>query len=250
MRAAACEDPEVIVAVEVLQSKEEIARARARLEERGLSCLGLELQGRSLWQRLRGVPPARVGDAVKSWDVLRTAEFVERSYPKTARVLDLGAFCSELPCTLHRLGFERVAGVDLNPRVRRMPFADRIRWEVGNFLHTPFADGSFDVITSVSVIEHGFDAPALLREASRLLAPGGSFVASFDYWPEKLDTSGTRFFGLDWRIFSRQEVEAFVAEARGYGLAPVGPLALDASGKPVRFGGRDYTFAWMALKRT
>lgn len=238
------------MSVEVLQSKAEVQRARARLEERGVSCVGLEFAGRSLWERLRGTPPARVGDLVKSWDVLRTAEYVERSHPTTARVLDLGAFSSEILCTLHRLGFGSLTGIDLNPRVRRMPFSDRIRWEVGNFLSTPFPDRSFDAITSISVIEHGFDAHALLRESARLLEPGGSFVASFDYWPEKIDTSDTTFFGLDWRIFSRAEVEDFVRQARGYGFAPAGPLALDASERTVSWGGRDYTFAWMVLRRT
>ena len=238
------------MSLEVLQTKAEVARARTRLVERGVSCLGLEFSGRTLWDWVRRVPATRVGDEVKSWDVLRTLEFVERAHPKAARVLDLGAYSSEILCTLHRAGFESLTGVDLNPRVRRMPFADRIRWEVGNFLQAPFAAGAFDVITSISVIEHGFDAPVLLREVARLLAPGGSFVASFDYWPEKLDTSDTKFFGLDWRIFSRQEVEAFIEQARGFGFAPAGALALDASERPVSCAGRDYTFAWMALRRS
>ena len=149
------------------------------------------------------------------------------------RCLQLGILC-----TLHRLGFGSLTGIDLNPRVRRMPFWDRIRWEVGNFLSTPFPNRSFDAITSISVIEHGFDADALLRESARLLEPGGWFVASFDYWPEKIDTSDTTFFGLDWRIFSRAEVEDFVRQARGYGFAPAGPLALDASERTVSGGGR------------
>lgn len=238
------------MAVEVLQAKADVERARAQLVARGVSCLGLEFAGRSLWQRFRGGAPARVGDAIKSWDVLRTLEYVERAYPKTARVLDLGAFSSEILCSLRKAGFEALTGIDLNPRVRQMPFADRIHWAVGNFLNAPFPDGAFDVITSVSVIEHGLDAPVLLREASRLLAPGGSFVASFDYWPDKIDTSDTRFFGLDWRIFSRQEVEEFVVQARAYGFAPVGSLSLDASDTTVNCAGRDYTFAWMALRRS
>jgi SAM-dependent methyltransferase len=241
---------EVIVSVEVLQSKAEIRRARERLMERGLSCLGLEFEGRSLWQRLRGDPQTRVGDEVKSWDVLRTAEYVERAYPKSARVLDLGAFSSEILCVLHRAGFQHLTGMDLNPRVTRMPFESDVHWKVGNFLHSSFGDGSFEVITSVSVIEHGFDAPVLLREASRLLSPGGTFLASFDYWPAKIDTSDTRFFGLDWRIFSRSEVEEFVKQAAGYGLVPAGPLALDAAETTVSCAGRDYTFAWLALRRT
>jgi SAM-dependent methyltransferase len=240
----------VIVSVEVLLSKADVERARERLVARGVSCLELELGSRTLWQRIRRAPPARVGDAVKSWDILRTLEFVEGAHPKTARVLDLGAYSSEILCTLHRAGFGALTGVDLNPRVRTMPFGDRIRWEVGNFLRSPFPDRSFDVITSISVIEHGFDAPALLGEVSRLLEPGGTFVASFDYWPDKLDTSDTKFFGLDWRIFSRQEVEAFVEQARGYGLAPLGALALDAREHTVSCAGRDYTFAWMALRRS
>jgi SAM-dependent methyltransferase len=240
----------VIVSVAVLQSKAEVERARARLVERGVSCLGIEFGSRTLWERLRRVPAARVGDGVKSWDVLKTLEFVERTHPRSARILDLGAYSSEILCTLHRAGFDALTGVDLNPGVREMPFAGQIRWEVGNFLHTPFGDGAFDVISSISVIEHGFDAPALLREMSRLLAPGGSFVASFDYWPDKLDTSDTRFFGLDWRIFSRQEVQAFVEEARAFGFTPVGPVALDAKERTVSCAGRDYTFAWMALRRS
>lgn len=237
------------MSVSVLQRKAEVDRARRALVERGVSSLDLEIGGRTLLQRLLGKAAPKIGDVVKSWDVLRTLEFVEARHAKTARVLDLGAYSSEILCVLHRAGFSALTGVDLNPQVRHMPFAERIRWEVGNFLHTPFPDGSFDVITSISVIEHGFDAHALLREAARLLAPRGSFVASFDYWPAKLDTSDTRFFGLDWRIFSRAEVEEFVTLARDYGLAPAGPLALDAAESTVSCAGRDYTFAWMALTR-
>ena len=236
------------MAVEVLQTKAEVQRARARLVQRGLSCLGLEL-GRSWWERLRRHEPVRVGDEVKSWDVLRTVEFVELRHPKTARVLDLGAYSSEILCALHRAGFASLTGIDLNPRVRRMPFSDAVRWDVGNFLHTPYADGAFDVMTSVSVIEHGFDPEGLLREARRLLAPGGSFIASFDYWPEKLDTKDTKFFGLDWRIFSRGEVTELVDQAGRHGFAPAGPLALDATERIVSCAGREYTFAWLALTR-
>jgi SAM-dependent methyltransferase len=241
--------PGGIVSVEVLKTKADVEQARARLEERGISCLGMAFDGRSPWRRLMGDPPASVGDRVKSWDILRTVEHLERSHPRSARVLDLGAYSSEILCTLHRAGYERLTGIDLNPRVRRMPFADGIRWEVGNFLQAPFRDGAFDVITSVSVIEHGFDAPVLFREMARLLSPGGTFIASFDYWPEKIDTRGTKFFGMDWLIFSREDVEAAIGRAREFGFTPVGALALDASERTIQCAGRDYTFAWMALRR-
>lgn len=237
------------MSVEVLQTKAEIARARTLLEERGISSLGLEVGPVGRWQRLTRRASARVGDSVKSWDVLNTAEFIERRFPRSARILDLGAYCSEIPCVLHKLGFEHLVGIDLNRGVRAMPFADRIRYEVGNFLHSPFPDGSFDVITSISVIEHGFDGPRLLGEVARLLAPGGCFIASFDYWPDKIDTRDTKFFGMDWRIFSRDEVREFVEDAASYGLAAVGSLALEAQERTVNAAGRHYTFAWLALRR-
>jgi SAM-dependent methyltransferase len=237
------------LSVEVLKSMVDVESARARLEARGISCLGTGFDGRTTWRRLMGDPPATVGDRVKSWDILRTVEHVERSHPRSARILDLGAYSSEILCTLHRAGYERLTGIDLNPRVRRMPFADRIRWEVGNFLRAPFPDGAFDVITSVSVIEHGFDAPVLFREMARLLSPGGTFIASFDYWPEKIDTRGTKFFGMDWCIFSRGDVEGAIAQAREFGFELEGALALDASERTIHCAGRDYTFALMALRR-
>jgi SAM-dependent methyltransferase len=237
------------VSLEVLQGQGQIQQARARLQERNISCLDLEVGRRSPWQRLRGMAPVSLGDPVKSWDVLRTAEFLEGRLPGTARVLDIGAYNSEILCVLHRLGFSRLTGLDLNPGIREMPYREHIRYEIGNFLQAPFPDRSFDAITAISVIEHGFEAPALLRELSRLLVSGGCFVASVDYWPEKIDTAGTRFFGRDWCIFSSQEVEAFLSQAAGYGFSPVGALHLGVGERAIHCAGRDYTFAWMALQQ-
>jgi SAM-dependent methyltransferase len=239
------------MALEVLHTKLEIEKARARLVAHGISCLTVELppEGGFL-KRLFGTPrKVQLGDALKSWDVLKTAEFILGRFPKKARVLDIGAYNSEILCVLHRLGFRRLAGIDLNPGVKEMPYRESIRYEIGSFLHTPFSDGSFDVVTSISVIEHGFDAEALLAEVSRLLVPDGCFIASFDYWPEKIDTADTQFFGMDWCIFSREELLAFIEQARDHGLAPEGDLAFDAAEPTVHCAERDYTFAWIALRK-
>ena len=190
-----------------------------------------------------------VGDEIKSWDVLKTAQFIEKNVKKDSPILDIGAYASEIPCILHRLGYSHLTGVDLNPDIIHMPYANKVRYVVSDFMHTPFAKGSFDAITSTSVIEHGFNGPALLAEISRLLRPDGYFIASFDYWPDKIDTTGVPFFGMDWIIFSKQEVLSFITDARTYHLAPCGNIYLSAQEKPIECAERKYTFAWLALQK-
>ena len=170
-------------------------------------------------------------------------------FPRTARIMDLGAFNSEVLSVLHAMGFRQLTGMDMNPEIADMPHADEISYRVGDFLRAPFPDGSFDVLTAISVIEHGFDGKVLLAEMSRLLAPGGCLVASFDYWPDKIDTSGTRFFDMEWRIFSRGEVEELIAQAGNFGLHPDGQLSFDVDERPIHCADRDYTFGWIALRK-
>ncbi len=233
---------------DVLKSEVEISDAREELRRRRVSF------ARSRWRRMAhrlGLPWAvNVGDELKSWDVLKTMEFIEGTVSKDDPILDIGAFASEIPCILHKLGYRNVAGVDLNPKIKRMPYADAVRYEVADFLHTPFENESFQAITAVSVIEHGFSAEQLLKEVSRLLRPGGSFVASFDYWPDKLDTRGIALFEMDWQIFSAQEVQRFLEEAIGYGLSPHGSVDLAGGDPAIHFASRNYTFAWLALQKT
>ncbi len=235
------------MAAEVLHQWAQIEEARTELRRRRLSCINSTLHHFLLrFAILRGV---KIGDALKSWDVLKTARFIEDHVTRDAPILDIGTYASEILCILHRMGYAHLTGIDLNPHIFRMPYADKIRYVVSDFMHTPFESGSFAAITSISVIEHGFNSQALLSEMSRLLRPGGYFIASFDYWPDKIDTSDTPFFGMDWKIFSRSEVLAFVQEASGYGFIPQGELHLDAGDKPIHCAERDYTFCWLALKK-
>ena len=232
----------------VLQTKAQIDQARLELRGRGLSCTS---SGLLRFLRRTGIRKGiENGDEIKSWDVLKTAQFIEMTIAKNAAILDIGAYASEIPCILHRMGYANLTGVDLNPDIRCMPYSDKIRYVVSDFMHTPFENGSFEVITSTSVIEHGFNGKALLTEMSRLLRPGGYFIASFDYWPEKIDTTGIPFFGMDWKIFSEQEVLSFIREAAAYRLTPCGEVQLKTQDKPITCAKRSYTFAWLALRKS
>lgn len=236
------------MSLNILRSRSQIEAARQELVRRRISAI--EAPWRSILRRAgigRGVA---VGDMVKSWDVLATAHFLEEHVGKSEPILDIGCYASEVLVALHKLGYSRLTGVDLNPHLQQMPYPESIRYEVADFMHTNFDNASFRAITSISVIEHGFQGQALFKEMSRLLKPGGCFIASFDYWPEKIDTTGVKFFDMDWLIFSKEDVATFVEQAASYGLRPVGEMRYDAKDKAINCGGKQYTFAWMALQKT
>ncbi len=234
--------------MEVLQNKLQISKARQELVNKGVFFIESPL--RSLMRKLGLGRGLAMGDRVKSWDVLATVNFLESNVKKNEPILDIGCYASEVIVALHKLGYSNLTGTDLNPELQKMPYQNDIRYELTNFMHTKFEDASFRAITSISVIEHGFDGQLLLKEMSRLLNPGGYFIASFDYWSEKIDTTGQNFFGMDWRIFSKDEIRNFVTEAAGYGLYPVGEMMYDGIDKPIDCAGKQYTFGWLVLTKS
>lgn len=233
--------------MKVLKNNSQIDIARKELTERGASCLESAFHG--LLRRLHLIGGVKLGDKIKSWDVLETLKFLDTNIQKNEPVLDIGCYASEIIVALHKQGYTNLTGADLNPDLKLMPGQGSIRYETTNFMHTPFPDGSFKAITSISVIEHGFDAPALLKEMSRLLQKGGYFIASFDYWPEKIDTTGIKFFGMDWLIFSKEDVANFIQLAGSYGLKPVGDFNAESEDTPIECGGKKYTFGWLVLEK-
>ena len=233
------------MSVKVLRNNAEIVAARAEIAK--LNANTLDKYFCSLFQGNGWIDT--IGDAVKSWDVLETLKFILAHVEKNAPILDIGAFCSEVPCDLHLLKFTNLFGIDLNSDIVRMPYCDNIQYSVANFMLTHFPDESFSTVTAISVIEHGFDGDKLLAELSRILKPGGFFIASVDYWREKISTEGLTAFGMDWKIFSQNELLTFFEDAAQYGLYPVGSMDFNTEEKTVSWNNRDYTFAWFALHK-
>lgn len=234
--------------VRILKNELQNVHARKILRERGLDFLEPPL--RSKLRSLLGLRRIAVGEAVKSWDVLETISFLQENVNPSEPVLDIGAYASEIPCILHRLGYQNVYGIDMNPGIVQMPFGAHVRYVVGDFHSYPFPDSFFAAITATSVIEHGFDARRLWSRLSRLLRPGGYFIASTDYWPDKIETGNLRPFGMEWAIFSSGELRRLLDQAAEAGLYPVGEtMDFDAGEPVVCWNGRRYTFAWFALRK-
>ncbi len=239
----------------VLHRRDEIDAAHRRLVDRGLlppvaaGAQRVAQRAGDAVRRVTGTPHLRP-DPIKSWDVELALGAIEAQVGHDDPVLDMGAIgCPILP-VLRTLGYRDLHGVDLDPNVRRMPGAGAINYSVQDMTATGFDDASFAAITAMSVIEHGLDADALLTEVARLLRPGGVFLFSTDYWPDKIDTSGVRLFEMSWTIFSADEMDALVSDATTHGLtAPVdlATVLQDVDERPIDFADRRYTFLFGAL---
>jgi hypothetical protein len=55
---------------------------------------------------------------------------------------------------------------------------------------------------------------------------------------------------MSWTIFSKLEIEQFIALAKSKDLVPHGPMDFTAGGRPISCFGRDYTFGWLVLQKS
>jgi len=93
-------------------------------------------------------------------------------------VLDVACGAGFLANPLAAAG-HAVTGVDLSPDSlevgRRHDPTGTVTWRVMDARSLDFPDGSFDVVTMMDFLEHLEDRDAVIREASRVLKPGGRF---------------------------------------------------------------------------
>jgi 2-polyprenyl-6-hydroxyphenyl methylase/3-demethylubiquinone-9 3-methyltransferase len=97
---------------------------------------------------------------------------------ESSQILDVGCGAGFLTNELALAG-HRVTGVDLSPEsiavAKRYDQTGSVNYQVADAYHLPFADASFDVITSMDFLEHVEDPARAIKEFSRLLRPGGKF---------------------------------------------------------------------------
>lgn len=104
-----------------------------------------------------------------------------RDVPRAGRVLEVGVDNGVISA-LHFDGASFLAGMDYVPAYllehRRGALARFRHLCAGDMRRLPFRDGAFDTVLSAHVIDHADDAAATVREAARVLAPGGRLVFS------------------------------------------------------------------------
>jgi SAM-dependent methyltransferase len=110
------------------------------------------------------------------------------------RLLDFGCGAGKFLQQMHAAGCQ-VVGVDMLDRV-----VQRIREELklpavaGDLTSPELAPSSFDVVTMRQSLEHVHDPLEVLRQARRLLVPGGKLMV----WVPNLESVPFRWFGSAW----------------------------------------------------
>lgn len=110
------------------------------------------------------------------------------------RLLDFGCGAGSFLERMHRRGWQ-VTGLDANPAA-----VERIRSEmglealVGTLPHPALSSASFDVVTMWESLEHVHDPLKVLKQAKRLLVPGGKLIVTVP----NIDSLAFRTFGHAW----------------------------------------------------
>jgi 2-polyprenyl-6-hydroxyphenyl methylase/3-demethylubiquinone-9 3-methyltransferase len=106
------------------------------------------------------------------------AETIARERDSRARVLDVGCGAGFLANDLGARGFD-VVGLDLADDALAVAAAHdetkRVRWRRGEATLLPFERESFDAVCAMDLLEHVDRWQDVVKEAARVLAPGGLF---------------------------------------------------------------------------
>lgn len=193
------------------------------------------------------------GDQPKNWDCYRAFSFILNYGSQNSMILDVGSarYGVILPW-LELYRYSNLFGCDIS--FKEDFKKGKIHYSKQDLQKTNFKSGSFDFITSISVLEHGVDIHTYIKEMSRLLKPRGYLLTSTDYWPDLIDTKGLYPYGKalgEMKIFTRKDIEELVQIAQEYGLELTLPIDFSYKDRVVYWERVDkrFTFIFFVLRK-
>lgn len=157
----------------------------------------------------------------KNWDFFNAFSAVLRRGRPDDVIIDMGSGRNSVILKwLAFYGYTHLYGCDL---IAEPHIEGPVEYTVQNIEQTSYPDHSADVITCLSVIEHGVDTVRFLVECERLLRPGGLLIISTDYWQMPLDLDGAEDELGPVHIFSAESLKTSLFDpAERCGLRVIG----------------------------
>ncbi len=97
-------------------------------------------------------------------------------------VLDVATGTGDLAFAIEKEGVRHVVGLDFSPemiaaaKAKREERSSTVDFQIGDAMHLPYADGSFDACTVSFGLRNMPDYGAAVAEMTRILRPGGRFL--------------------------------------------------------------------------
>jgi len=153
----------------------------------------------------------------KNWDSLIALKTILQNSSPSSRILDAGGDLDSIILHwLYQFNYKYLYALNLvfKKRVRK----GNIEKIPGDLTKSPFPNNYFDIITCLSVIEHGVDGDQYFREMNRILKPNGLLITSTDYWISKIDTRDLLAYNNPIYIFDKNSIEILLKKAKDYGF--------------------------------
>lgn len=121
-------------------------------------------------------------------------------------VLDMGCGASGKSLYYLSIGAEKVVGADIvahyKPEAesfaRELGFQDRFTFLLGDALNLPVEENTFDVVIMNDFMEHIYDPEGALKEALRVLKPGGRIYINFPPYFHPTGAHMSDVIGIPW----------------------------------------------------
>lgn len=121
-------------------------------------------------------------------------------------VLDMGCGASGKSLYYISIGAKYVVGADVVEHYKaeaeafaeELGYSDRFRFLLGDALHLDLADNTFDVVIMNDFMEHIYDPSGAIREALRVLKPGGRIYINFPPYYHPTGAHMSDVIGIPW----------------------------------------------------